>query len=220
MIDHSTLPSIRDAKLPEKYEAAKIAIRECSRLDECKEWTDRSAALASYARQSEDKELEKTAMRIRARACRRCGELLKEIEKAQGGDRKSKGRQVPFDRKQAAKKAGLSPDKAKQSIRVANVHEEDFEEQLESDDPPTLTDLAKQGRKKSAQKPIYERLGITKKAFQAGMYFRGALRDMAQECKKYDPKNIAEGSTARDRPLMKKQVSIILTHLNKLKKLL
>jgi hypothetical protein len=38
------------------------------------------AALASYAKQSEDETLMKLAMRIRARAVRRCGELLKTFQ--------------------------------------------------------------------------------------------------------------------------------------------
>ena len=45
-------------------------------------------------------------------------------------------------RGQAAEEAGLSERQAKQSIRVANVPEDDFEEQLESDKPPTITNLA------------------------------------------------------------------------------
>lgn len=36
-------------------------------------------ALASYAEQAEDKELETKCTRVRARAVRRCGELLKKI---------------------------------------------------------------------------------------------------------------------------------------------
>jgi hypothetical protein len=60
----------------------------------------------------------------RARAIRRCGELLKEVEKQQGGDRKSKEACPPFDRKTAAKEAGMSPDQAKTAIRVANVPQE------------------------------------------------------------------------------------------------
>ena len=56
----SELPStqvISDAPLPERYEAAKRAVAECHRVDECKEWSDRAVALASYARQVRDHEL-------------------------------------------------------------------------------------------------------------------------------------------------------------------
>jgi hypothetical protein len=43
---------------------------------------DKAAALASYAKQAGDDEMMKTAVRIRDRAIRRAGELLKQIEPA------------------------------------------------------------------------------------------------------------------------------------------
>jgi len=59
--------------------------------------------------------MEKTALRIRARAVMRCGELFKEIEKAQGGDHTSEksksngiGTFASSPRQKAAKDAGLS----------------------------------------------------------------------------------------------------------------
>ena len=48
------LPNIADARLPAAYETAKQALAECSRIDECQNWADRAAALASYARQARD----------------------------------------------------------------------------------------------------------------------------------------------------------------------
>jgi hypothetical protein len=51
-------------------------------VDECQDWADKVAALASYARQAEDEALRKMATRIRAQAILRCGELLREIEPA------------------------------------------------------------------------------------------------------------------------------------------
>ena len=80
----ANLPDISSARLPATYEAAKNALSECSRIDECKEWADKAEALASYARQAKDEQLRKMADRIQARAIRRCGELLKQIEPKQG----------------------------------------------------------------------------------------------------------------------------------------
>ncbi len=48
-----SLPIIPDARLPRTYEAAKAALSECQQVDECKDWADKAAALASYARQAE-----------------------------------------------------------------------------------------------------------------------------------------------------------------------
>lgn len=127
-----------------------MAIAEASQVDECKDWADKAAALASYARQSQDEEMEKTAMRIRARAIRRCGELLKEIEKAHGANQNIKADNRPKveTRQQAAKGAGMSKHQAKEAIRVASVPAEKFEQQVESPKPPTITKLAEQGTKK------------------------------------------------------------------------
>ena len=201
MVDHALLPSIADARLPAKYEAAKTALRECNRMDECKDWADKSAALASYAKQSQDKTLERTAMRIRARAIQRCGELLREVEKAQGGQ-PFHGSTTETDRpsrKKSATEAGLSEHEAKTALRVANVPEESFEEQVESDNPPTITALAEQGKQKPNGMPIYERMGITKEAFLAGIHVPGAMRGYLDRLNEYDPKQVAEGCDERKR---------------------
>ena len=46
-----------------------------------------------------------------------------------------------------------------------NVAKDEFEERLESESPPTITNLAEQGMSKGV--PLYEQLGMTKKSFQA-----------------------------------------------------
>lgn len=215
-MNHALLPNKKEANLPAKYEAAKLALSECNRIDECKDWGDKAQALASYAKQADDKEMEKTAQRIRARAVRRCGELLKEIEKGKGGrpSKTSGGAPTSLTRGQAATDAGLSKDQAVQSIRVANVPEENFEEQLESETPPTITSLAEQGMAKGI--PRYQQLGMTKKAFQAGMYFRGHLSDMAEHLRDFDPQDVVDGSTPKEREQMRKNIEKIDRYLDKL----
>ena len=219
-MNHSLLPStqaVRTATLPQKYEAAKVALAECNHIDECKDWGDKMQALASYARQSEDKEMEKTAMRIRARAVRRCGVLLKEIEKAQGKrtDKPHIATGTKLSRTETAAQAGMSKRQKDTALQVANVPEDAFEEQIESDEPPTVTSLAEQGMMKGI--PIYEQLGMTKKAFQAGMYFQGALREFVKETVKYDPQDVADGSDSDDRKQMKQNIKTIEQYLTKLK---
>jgi hypothetical protein len=216
-VNHALLPRTANANLPATYEAAKLALSECNRIDECKDWSDKAQALASYARQADDHEMEKTAMRIRARAVRRCGELLKEIDKAQGGDRKSDNIKnapaVTFDspRQHAAKEAGLSKKQAVTAIRVANVPNEIFVEQVDSAEPPTITKLAEQGTKPAASPPMatYEKLGMTKQAFQAGMYFRGDLEDFVKAIKKHSPQDIVDGSNEKEKARIREAISII-----------
>lgn len=72
------LPVIENAKLPASYEAAKNALAECSRLDECQAWADKAEAMASYARQAKDESLRKMALQIEALSYRCMGEILKE----------------------------------------------------------------------------------------------------------------------------------------------
>ena len=114
--------SVSRASLPQTYQNAQAALAECSQVDECKDWADKAAALASYARQSEDQELERMAQRIRARAIRRAGELLKQIEPAPNHHGNSSGAgDYPSSRKEAASQAGMSPHQHKQALRVANI---------------------------------------------------------------------------------------------------
>lgn len=129
----ANLPSVPKAKLPASYEAAKAALAECSRIDECQDWADKMAALASYAKQSEDDELQKMAVRIKARAIRRCGELLEEIEarsKANLKQNRSTGAGTSETRASAAAKAGMSKRQKDTAIRVARVPRTEFEAQL------------------------------------------------------------------------------------------
>jgi hypothetical protein len=68
-----------------KYNNAKQAIAACVDIDECKGWSDKAAAMRAYAKMRDDEEMENNARRIRARASRRIGELLSEVEPDKGG---------------------------------------------------------------------------------------------------------------------------------------
>jgi hypothetical protein len=212
-MNHSLLPKTANASLPATYEAAKLAIMECSRIDECKDWADKAQALASYARQSEDMEMEKTAGRIRARAIRRCGELLKEVEKASNqhdaAQKSARAGGVPSSRKSTAADAGMSERQAKTAIRVANVPQEVFTDQVESNNPPTITKLAEQGKQQPKTRPMYEQLGISKEAFQAGMYFRGDMEAFLKAIEKYKIPDIIEGSNTKQRERMREIIGKI-----------
>ena len=140
------LPSLANAKLPANYLAAKNAIAECVRIDECKSWKDKAAALASYAKQTEDKELERMSRRILARAYDRMKELLAAVP-AQNGARTDRPGAVVHTRSQIAREAGLSKNQQTTAMRVGNVPRAEFERQVESDNPPTIAELARQGKR-------------------------------------------------------------------------
>src|SRR5580698_250274 len=138
-----SLPSRSDSQLPQKYEAARAAIAECERIDECKTWSDKAAAMKAYAVMRDDRTMHNLALKIQLRAERRCGELLKQIAPASGA-RTDLGR-APT-RGDAAREAGLSEHQKKTALRVAAIPEKEFNRQVESARPPTVTRLADQGR--------------------------------------------------------------------------
>jgi hypothetical protein len=146
-LDHDQLPAIASAPLPATYEAARRALEQCYQLDECLMWANKAEALASYARQSHDDALRRMADRIQARAIRRCGELLQQIEPAKTGPKPElKDGAVPqLGRTEAADDAGLSERQRKTALRVANIPEAEFETAIESDKPPTVSSLAERG---------------------------------------------------------------------------
>lgn len=184
------LPAVTsaNARLPETYEAAKQALAQCSAVDECKDWADKAAALASYAKQSQDDQLERMAQRIRARAIRRAGELLKQIEpqRFKGNQHVVKVGDRP-NRTDAAREAGMSPHQAKQAVRVANVPDDDFDRQVDSPTPPTLTHLAQQGIQK--RDPQEWLKGRDPKDFNRAMHFTGLVSRYARDLAKW---NVAE----------------------------
>lgn len=179
---------VSTAQLPRTYEAAKRALSECSEVDECKDWADKAAALASYARQAEDDQLERMAQRIRARATRRAGELLKQID-AQGSRtdlQPSVGDHTKLSQADAAREAGMSKHQQVQAVRIASIPEDDFEAQVESPKPPTLTQLAQQGiqRREAPPKPEQWLQGRDPKMFNRALHFTALVTEYAADLAK------------------------------------
>jgi hypothetical protein len=211
---------LSDARLPVNYEQAKAALVQCSRIDECQEWAIKADALASYARQAHDDTLRKLADRIHARAVRRCGELLKQLDGRQGqnlpgaesGDAGDASTSI-MTRREAAEQAGLSKDQQVTAVRVANVPAGEFEQAVESDKPPTVTALAgmgKQSRPAAAAEsstapepppPSSAAMPASATApcitapvgFIQATHLIGTVRDFAAFCEKNDPVVVADG---------------------------
>jgi hypothetical protein len=195
---------IKTAPLPVLYEQAKSQLAKLATVDECKDWADKAAALASYARQAQDDELLKAATRIRARAIARCGELLKEREPAKGGQTK-KGAPgsapSPVSRASMATAAGLSSHQAKQALRVASVPPAEREALIENDDPPTVTALADRG-KRPAPKPLMDLEGRDPKEFNRAILIIGELSRLEEMIVQVSPSAFLRGCLPRHmRPL-------------------
>lgn len=208
----TNLPNAATARLPELYEGAKAALAQCERIDECKDWGDKMAAMASYARQAKDESLERTARRIRARAVDRCGALLKSIPKGThaGPGRGNQGESVPLGlspRQEAARAAGLSRDEVKQAIRVNNVSRDEFERRVESAKPPTVTELAELG-KRQAPKGAVDLRGRDPQDFKVATRVLGQVREMLKFCQSADadPAAGVRGSSTKELHALRAQV--------------
>jgi hypothetical protein len=151
------IETIENARLPGSYQKAVTALNRCLRVDEAKDWSDKAEAIAAYARMSRDENLMKIALRIKSRAIRRCGELLKQFS-APGSrtDKPSGDAPTRLTQREAAERARLSKDQEVTAVRVASVPGETFEKLVDSDDPPTVTKLAEMGK---ASKPGRESPG-------------------------------------------------------------
>lgn len=185
-----SLPTIGSARLPTNYEAAKQALAECQNLDECKDWADKAAALASYAKQSHDVEMERQAQRIRARAVRRAGELLSQIQAQSGGDKKSDDYQgmsghTLISRAEAAREAGMSKHQQVQAVRIAHVPQANFERQIESANPKPLKEIAQQGIQ-PRPRPVVDLQGRDPEEFKRAMHFIGTFEHFARELARED----------------------------------
>lgn len=212
----ANLPSVVNAKIPATYVAAKEAITECVRIDECKDWADKAEALASYAKQADDDSLRRMAVRIQARAVQRCGELLKQIAPAKNRHDSEKATRSGGDppRHQAAKDAGLSNRQKKTALRVASVPVMEFDELVESDDPPTVTALAERGKKPSTA----HLKGRNPEEFKLSTQVQGQLRSFAKFVGDVDPATAVRGAFASERKAMAEQSNSIVRWLGKLER--
>lgn len=196
-MDHAQLPAINEAQLPATYEAAKTALSECTKLDECQSWADKAKALASYARQAKDDSMRKMAERIQARAIGRAGEILAQIEPDKGGrpPETREGTRPSLTRTQAAEDAGLSDWQRKTALRVASIDKDEFERVIESDNPPTVTQLAEMGTKKQ----IVDLKGRDPKEFNKALHFVAIFEYHLKRCNEHDVDAMADILTDAER---------------------
>ena len=196
------------ASLPQTYQNAQAALAQCSKVDECKDWADKAAALASYAKQADDNELQVMAQRIRARAIRRAGELLKQLEPGtkHNAKKQKEGDHLLFSRTNAAREAGMSDWQQKQAVRVANIPEEDFVAQVDSSNPPAISKLADQGAKK--RETLIDLKGRDPKEFNRAMHYVGAFeyaaRDLTDEAHEEILPTLTDKERARLRAAIQK----------------
>ena len=161
-----------------------MALSRCAKVDECKSWADKAEALSSYAKQANDKTLHRLADRIQARAIRREGELLEEVVAAKTGPKPKNSGPAPAansGRFAMGRAAGLSDRQTKTALRVAKIPQPEFEEAVESENPPTVTELAERGTKR---KPLVDLGDRTPEQFQAATWLIGAVEGLQRYIEK------------------------------------
>lgn len=129
------------AVMPLNYQQAALAIAECSRIDEVKDFEDRYVAMAVYARQIKDDSMRDAAVRIQLRARTRLGELLATIPsrvtrpgiKPPGGN----------PRMQAANEFGISQVRVSENMMIARVPAETRNRLIEQTPPAKLHEFYK-----------------------------------------------------------------------------
>lgn len=115
-----------------RYDAACRAVAEAKSLDEVKDIRDKAVAMAAYAKQARNKELEADAVEIRMRATRRLDQLRQAqketIGLASGGDaiRVARGIQDP-EHKPTLESQRVDKNLAKQARALGALSDEEFE---------------------------------------------------------------------------------------------
>jgi hypothetical protein len=200
-----------------RYEQARTALAECARIDEASEIRDKAAALAAYARQRDDRDLEVWVREIHLRACVRIGELSRELDRAEHGGLGGGSKIPPLgtSKAKALADAGIATSTAQRYEALAGGREEQaqaagraameayFSRSRAEGAPPTMTGL--RGAVRDAVNatlgpphPRQQRVPATKIDVQPigpdWVDWTGAVQDLARlEC---DLTSLANRSTA------------------------
>src|ERR1700682_10611 len=116
-----------------RYDAACRAVADAKTIDEAKDIRDKAVAMAAYARQAKNRDLEADAVEIRMRATRRLDQLRLAQKETVGlasgreGKRKSLGvSNTPSDRATLASQ-GIDKNLAKQARSLGALSDDRFE---------------------------------------------------------------------------------------------
>jgi hypothetical protein len=113
-----------------RYDAACRALKEARRVDEVKDIRDKAVAMAAYAKQAQNHDLEADAVEIRMRATRRLDELRREQKDTVGlsaGTRGSRVKGARVDQKPTLASQGIGKSLAQQARVLGKLSDESFE---------------------------------------------------------------------------------------------
>jgi len=116
-----------------KYDAACRAVAAARTVDEAKSIRDKAVAMAAYARQAKNKDMEADAVEIRMRATRRLDQLRVAQKDSVGlsvGTRGSKIKGARVDKKPTLASQGIDKNLANQARNLGALSDDQFEEAI------------------------------------------------------------------------------------------
>lgn len=118
-----------------RYETARRAVAEAKAVDEVKDIRDQAVAMAAYARQAKDREMELNATEIRFRAERRLGEMIRSQKETTGLNKGGRPPETPRDERgvwstPTLEELGINYDLSARAQRYASVPEPEFEQSI------------------------------------------------------------------------------------------
>jgi DNA modification methylase len=145
---------------------AKEFLAKCEDLGEIKDLHDKTEALRLYASQQKDGlEAQNQAAIVTVRAKRRIGEISKALDKSNPGSPKKDLSKTVLPKSKALADAGISPMVASNCEAIADIPEEEFEEEIqktvEAGEEVTAKAMVKKGRirkRKEKQRKNLERV--------------------------------------------------------------
>lgn len=123
------LPDFRSVALPDCYQQAKAALKQCETIEDVESIRTYAQKAAFIANKIKNGELMEYARRIEARSWRQLGEVIKKLQKSPPKTKKSIGRAIPREhtRRGAAEAAGITPRMQTKALKIASIVQETFD---------------------------------------------------------------------------------------------
>ena len=192
-----------------RYDAMCSAIAAAYQVDEVKDIRDKARAIETYARQAKNVEAERQACEIRLRAERKCGELLRDRDKARGGGDQRSDHRSPDVRGGPPPLAdlGISHKQSADWQRLAAVPPDLFEQELQRDRPTTNGIIAAHAQPDAKDKVCSEALWVW-----------GRLRDFERDgLLDLDPNELVDGMLGHMQSTTKELAPRVAAWLGRLK---
>lgn len=159
-----------------RYDAACRAVAEAKSFDEIKDIRDKSVAMAAYARQAKNRELETDAAEIRMRAERRIGELMLTQKESVGVNRGAATRVIEKPASPPSlSDAGIDKNLANRARKMAAIPQARFEgmlgewrERIEQENERATSDILKEGERSQRIQGREEYISAQREAIAAG----------------------------------------------------